>query len=452
MARKYFGTDGVRGLVGEAPITPDFVMKLGYAAGRVLVKHERTEGHTRPTVLIGKDTRLSGYLLESALEAGLIAAGVDTLLVGPLPTPAIAYLTRALRLDAGVVISASHNPFQDNGIKFFSGSGQKLSDAIELEIEAEIEAPMVIAQPERLGKAKRINDAPGRYIEFCKSTFHNSLNLRGVKLVVDCAHGATYQVAPAVFHELGAEVIAMGNTPDGININAGVGATHPEALQARVLAEKADYGIALDGDGDRLIVVDTEGQIYDGDRLLYVIAKVRQKEKRLHGGVVGTLMTNLGVEHAFNKLGIAFERAKVGDRYVLEKLVEKGWQVGGEGSGHILCLDQHTTGDGIVSALQVLDAIMSSKKSLAELCSDVTMYSQTLINVRVPKSFHFKESVPIQAAIIEAEVALKGKGRILIRASGTEPVLRVMTEGRDAAEMLEWAQKIAAIVEAESAK
>lgn len=452
MARKYFGTDGVRGLVGEAPITPDFVMKLGYAAGRVLVKRERTEGHTRPTVLIGKDTRLSGYLLESALEAGLIAAGVDTLLVGPLPTPAIAYLTRALRLDAGVVISASHNPFQDNGIKFFSGSGQKLSDAIELEIEAEIEAPMVIAQPERLGKAKRINDAPGRYIEFCKSTFHNSLNLRGVKLVVDCAHGATYQVAPAVFHELGAEVIAMGNTPDGININAGVGATHPEALQARVLAEKADYGIALDGDGDRLIVVDAEGQIYDGDRLLYVIAKVRQKEKRLHGGVVGTLMTNLGVEHAFNKLGIAFERAKVGDRYVLEKLVEKGWQVGGEGSGHILCLDQHTTGDGIVSALQVLDAIMSSKKSLAELCSDVTMYSQTLINVRVPKSFHFKESVPIQAAIIEAEVALKGKGRILIRASGTEPVLRVMTEGRDAAEMLEWAQKIAAIVETESSK
>lgn len=452
MARKYFGTDGVRGLVGEAPITPDFVMKLGYAAGRVLVKRERTEGHTRPTVLIGKDTRLSGYLLESALEAGLIAAGVDTLLVGPLPTPAIAYLTRALRLDAGVVISASHNPFQDNGIKFFSGSGQKLSDAIELEIEAEIEAPMVIAQPERLGKAKRINDAPGRYIEFCKSTFHNSLNLRGVKLVVDCAHGATYQVAPAVFHELGAEVISMGNTPDGININAGVGATHPEALQARVLAEKADYGIALDGDGDRLIVVDAEGQIYDGDRLLYVIAKVRQKEKRLHGGVVGTLMTNLGVEHAFNKLGIAFERAKVGDRYVLEKLVEKGWQVGGEGSGHILCLDQHTTGDGIVSALQVLDAIISSKKSLAELCSDVTMYSQTLINVRVPKNFHFKESVPIQAAIIEAEVALKGKGRILIRASGTEPVLRVMTEGRDAAEMLEWAQKIAAIVETESSK
>lgn len=452
MARKYFGTDGVRGLVGEAPITPDFVMKLGYAAGRVLVKHERTEGHTRPTVLIGKDTRLSGYLLESALEAGLIAAGVDTLLVGPLPTPAIAYLTRALRLDAGVVISASHNPFQDNGIKFFSGSGQKLSDAIELEIETEIEAPMVIAQPERLGKAKRINDAPGRYIEFCKSTFHNSLNLRGVKLVVDCAHGATYQVAPAVFHELGAEVIAMGNTPDGININAGVGATHPEALQARVLAEKADYGIALDGDGDRLIVVDAEGQIYDGDRLLYVIAKVRQKEKRLHGGVVGTLMTNLGVEHAFNKLGIAFERAKVGDRYVLEKLIDKGWQVGGEGSGHILCLDQHTTGDGIVSALQVLDAIISSKKSLAELCSDVTMYSQTLINVRVPKNFHFKESVPIQAAIIEAEVALKGKGRILIRASGTEPVLRVMTEGRDAAEMLDWAQRIAAIVEAESTK
>lgn len=452
MARKYFGTDGVRGLVGEAPITPDFVMKLGYAAGRVLVKHERTEGHTRPTVLIGKDTRLSGYLLESALEAGLIAAGVDTLLVGPLPTPAIAYLTRALRLDAGVVISASHNPFQDNGIKFFSGSGQKLSDAIELEIETEIEAPMVIAQPERLGKAKRINDAPGRYIEFCKSTFHNSLNLRGVKLVVDCAHGATYQVAPAVFHELGAEVIAMGNTPDGININAGVGATHPEALQARVLAEKADYGIALDGDGDRLIVVDAEGQIYDGDRLLYVIAKVRQKEKRLHGGVVGTLMTNLGVEHAFNKLGIAFERAKVGDRYVLEKLIDKGWQVGGEGSGHILCLDQHTTGDGVVSALQVLDAIISSKKSLAELCSDVTMYSQTLINVRVPKNFHFKESVPIQAAIIEAEVALKGKGRILIRASGTEPVLRVMTEGRDAAEMLDWAQRIAAIVEAESTK
>lgn len=452
MGRKYFGTDGIRGRVGEAPITPDFVMKLGYAAGRVLVKHERTETHTRPTVLIGKDTRLSGYLLESALEAGLIAAGVDTLLVGPLPTPAIAYLTRALRLDAGVVISASHNPFQDNGIKFFSGDGQKLSDSIEHEIEASIAAPMEIAEPERLGKAKRINDAPGRYIEFCKSTFHNTLNLRGVKLVVDCAHGATYQVAPAVFHELGAEVIAMGNTPDGVNINAGVGATHPEALQARVLAEKADYGIALDGDGDRLIVVDHHGEIYDGDRLLYIIAKVRQQEKRLHGGVVGTLMTNLGVEHALAKLGISFDRAKVGDRYVLEKLIEKGWQVGGEGSGHILCLDQHTTGDGIVSALQVLDAVISAKKSLAELCADVTLYTQTLINVRVPKGFNFKESVPVQAAIIEAEVALHGKGRVLIRASGTEPVLRVMTEGQDPVEMKEWAERIAAIVGAEAVK
>lgn len=447
MGRKYFGTDGIRGRVGEMPIMPDLVMRLGYAAGRVLVRHERTEKHDRPTVLIGKDTRLSGYLLESALEAGLIAAGVDTLLVGPLPTPAIAYLTRALRLDAGVVISASHNPFQDNGIKFFSAGGQKLSDQIEREIEAEMEATMTIAEPERLGKAKRITDAGGRYIEFCKSTFPNGLNLRGVRLVLDCAHGAAYQVAPAVFHELGADVIKVGCQPDGLNINDKVGATHPATLRERVLQEKADYGIALDGDGDRLIMVDSQGEIYDGDRLIYVIARVRQQEQRLNGGVVGTLMTNLGIEHALGKLGIAFERAAVGDRYVLEKLLAKGWQVGGESSGHILCLDQHTTGDGIISALQVLEAVISSGCSLAELCRDISLYPQTLINVQVPRGYNFKESVPVQAAIVEAEVALHGKGRVLLRASGTEPVLRVMTEGQDEGQMLEWAQRIAAVVE-----
>ena len=451
MGRKYFGTDGIRGRVGEAPIMPDFVMKLGYAAGRVLVRHEHRDHHPRPTVLIGKDPRLSGYLLEAALEAGFIAAGVDTLLVGPMPTPGVAYLTRALRLDAGVVISASHNSFEDNGIKFFSAAGFKLSDAIEAEIEAEIDTPMVLGDAKRLGKAKRIDDAAGRYIEFCKSTFPNSLNLRDLKLVVDCAHGATYQVAPAVCHELGADVIAMGNQPNGTNINAGVGATSPQALRQRVLDEGADYGIALDGDGDRLIMVDSHGEIYDGDRLVYVIARVRQQAGQLKGGVVGTLMTNLGVEHALAKHGIAFERARVGDRYVLEKMLDRGWQLGGESSGHIISLDHHTTGDGIISSLQVLAACIASGKTLAQLSKDVTLYPQQLINVRVPKGFHFKDNLRIQAAVVEAEVALSGQGRVLLRASGTEPVLRVMTEGRDDSDIAAWAERIAEVVRSEAA-
>lgn len=450
MSRKYFGTDGVRGRVGEAPITPDFVMRLGYAAGKVFAEADRRlRDGQKPTVLIGKDTRISGYMLESALEAGFAASGVDTVLIGPMPTPGIAYLTRALRLQAGVVISASHNPFEDNGIKFFGAGGSKLGDKIERQIEALLEEPMGCVPSASLGKARRMEDAAARYIEFCKSTYPSDSDLRGLKLVVDCANGATYHVAPHVFHELGADVVTIGTQPDGLNINAGVGATDPKALQAAVIEHKADYGIALDGDGDRLIMVDRDGAAYDGDRLIYIIARHRQKHGKLLGGVVGTLMTNLGVEHAFERQRIAFARAAVGDRYVLEMLNEHGWQIGGENSGHILCLDRHTTGDGIVSSLQVLDALRSTRgwTSLHDATKEVTLYPQVLINVRIPKGFDYRESLPVQAALVEAECDLKDSGRIVLRPSGTEPVIRVMLEGKSNDKIQHWAKHIASVVE-----
>ena len=429
MARKYFGTDGVRGLVGVAPITPDFVMRLGYAAGKVLAKTKAASG--RPTVLIGKDTRISGYMLESALEAGFNAAGVDVLLAGPMPTPAVAYLTRALRLSAGVVISASHNPFQDNGIKFFSKHGTKLPDAVEFEIEAAIDLPMECVSPEKMGRAKRLQHAQGRYIEFCKGTFPNELDLRGLKIVLDCAHGAAYDIAPHVFHELGAEVIAIGATPDGFNINAGFGATAPKAMAAAVLEHKADLGIALDGDADRLVMCDSKGRIYNGDELLYVMVRDRMMTGPV-AGAVGTLMTNMALEVAFKELGIGFARAKVGDRYVLEVMKENGWMFGGEGSGHLLALDKHTTGDGIVSALQVLSALQRSGKNLEECCSELVLYPQTLINVKVPAGFDWTKNAAMVAEKDLVERELGDAGRVLIRASGTEPLIRVMVEAKNA--------------------
>jgi phosphoglucosamine mutase len=446
MSRKYFGTDGVRGRVGDHPITPQFVMHLGYAAGKVLASAEHTQ-RERPAVLIGKDTRISGYMLESALEAGLIAAGIDVYLAGPIPTPAVAYLTRALRLQAGVVISASHNPFEDNGIKFFSGNGTKLPDAIETAIEAELDKPMQTNASDGLGKAKRIDDAVGRYIEFCKSTFPADMNLRGLKIVVDCAHGATYHIAGHVFHELGADVVTIGAQPNGKNINDGYGATKPQNLQKAVVENNADIGLALDGDGDRLIMADAQGKLYDGDQLLYVIAKHRQAQGTMKGGMVGTLMTNLAFEHAMQKLDIPFARAKVGDRYVMELLQQKGWQLGGENSGHIICLDKHSTGDGIVSALQVLEALNSSKQTLAQAAQDLVMYPQILINVRVTgKAAELLDRAEVKAAAAEAETMLNGKGRVLLRPSGTEPLLRVMVEGEDGVLVKQCAEKIAAVV------
>ncbi|HTH44473.1 MAG TPA: phosphoglucosamine mutase [Oxalicibacterium sp.] len=440
MTRKYFGTDGVRGTVGIAPITPDFVMRLGYAAGTVLAKAETS--NSKPVVLIGKDTRISGYMLEAALEAGFSAAGVDVMLAGPMPTPAIAYLTRALRLSVGVVISASHNPYADNGIKFFSASGNKLPDAVELQIEAALESTMGCVPSEKLGRATRLDDARGRYIEFCKSTFPNELDLRGMRLVVDCAHGAAYHIAPDVFHELGAEVIAIGNRPNGLNINEGVGATAPAALVEAVRTHQADLGIALDGDADRLIIVDAGGRIYNGDELLYVMVRDRA-EMRPVDGVVGTLMTNMALEVAFRKMHIAFERANVGDRYVLEQLQERGWLLGGEGSGHLLCLDKHTTGDGIVSALQILSALKRSGKSLAQLTADVSLFPQTLINVRVAPDFDWKTDQGLLAEKAAVERELGDQGRVLIRASGTEPLIRVMVEARNAETARDMAQRIA---------
>ena len=445
MSRKYFGTDGVRGEVGSLPITPDFVMRLGYAAGTTLVEREHLPAGEHPAVLIGKDTRISGYMLEAAMEAGFAAAGVDVCLVGPMPTPAIAYLTRALRLQAGVVISASHNPYNDNGIKFFSALGAKLPDAMEIEIEARLEQPMHCMESARLGRARRIDDAAGRYIEFCKSTFPNELDLRGMRIAVDCAHGASYHIAPSVFHELGAEVVSIGVSPNGLNINDGVGATSPQSLREAVLESKADIGLALDGDGDRLIMVDNQGLLYDGDQLLYVIARQRASQGCV-AGVAGTLMTNLGFEHAVAKLGIAFDRAKVGDRYVLEMMQDKGWQLGGENSGHIICLDRHTTGDGIVSALQVLAALRANGQTLAQACAALTMYPQKLINIRLPLHFDWKADKGIKIAAAEAERSLDGKGRILLRPSGTEPLLRVMVEGQDAEAVTRHAEAIAAAV------
>jgi phosphoglucosamine mutase len=427
--RKYFGTDGVRGRVGEAPITPDFVMRLGYAAGKVLAAGQRLPSGEHAGVLIGKDTRISGYMLESALQAGLSAAGVDTYLAGPMPTPAVAYLTRALRLQAGIVISASHNPFEDNGIKFFSGDGNKLPDAVEHAIETRLDAPLEVMPSAELGRARRINDAAGRYIEFCKSTFPYDLDLRGLKLVVDCAHGATYHIAQHVFHELGADVFPIGVQPDGMNINRESGATHPQALAAAVKSRRAHLGVAFDGDGDRLVMADEKGTIYDGDQLLFAIARFRRRQGLLRGGVVGTLMTNLGMEQALGKLGIPFARAAVGDRYVLEMMVEKGWQLGGENSGHIICLDKHTTGDGIVSALQVLHAMRAGRQPLSGLCRDVRLYPQILVNVKTRKGFDFQGNGKVQAGLRATEARLKGRGRVLLRASGTEPVIRVMVEG-----------------------
>jgi phosphoglucosamine mutase len=442
MTRQYFGTDGIRGRVGEAPITPELVLKLGWAAGRVLAAEPARAG-TRPAVLIGKDTRISGYLLEAALESGLSAAGVDVYLSGPLPTPAVAYLTRALRLSAGIVISASHNPFDDNGIKFFGATGAKLPDDVEQAIERAMALPIACVPSAELGKARRIDDAAGRYIEFCKSTFPNEQDLKGWRIVVDCAHGAGYAVAPPVFHELGAEVIAVGAEPDGININAGVGATHPEHLRQAVLEHGADVGIALDGDGDRLIMADSEGYLYDGDQLLYVIAMDYQIRGALVGGVVGTLMSNLGFEQALTRAGVALERAPVGDRYVLERMKEKGWLLGGENSGHLLCLDKHTTGDSIVAALAVLRALNGQKTTLAQAAAAVTLFPQRLINVRMPKGFDWKGSMAIRAAEADARTALGSSGRILLRPSGTEPVLRVMVEAADRPTADTCAQRVA---------
>ncbi|HQR50249.1 MAG TPA: phosphoglucosamine mutase [Methylophilaceae bacterium] len=444
MSRKYFGTDGVRGRVGETPITPDFVMRLGYAAGRVLTgmdSHLAPGAH--PAVLIGKDTRISGYMLESALQAGLSAAGVDILLTGPMPTPAVAYLTRALRAQAGIVISASHNPFEDNGIKFFSAEGTKLPDAIEHAIEAELDQPMRVMPSAQLGKARRIDDAAGRYVEFCKSTFPNALDLRGLKIVLDCAHGATYHVAPDVFHELGADVIAIGHQPNGLNINHDCGSTHPGVLQQEVVRYGADLGIAFDGDGDRVVMVDGAGNLLDGDQLLYIIAMQRQRAGKLHGGVVGTLMTNLALEQALAKHGIAFARAKVGDRYVLELMNEKGWLLGGENSGHILCLDKHSSGDGIIAALQVLHAIRESGVSLQTLASDLTLFPQVLVNVVVKQRIDLDGNAAIREAVRSAESELNGSGRVLLRPSGTEPKVRVMVEGRKRPQVEALAQRIA---------
>jgi phosphoglucosamine mutase len=438
MSRKYFGTDGVRGRVGATPITPDFVMKLGYAAGKVLTQSESGKA----TVLIGKDTRISGYMLEAALEAGFAAAGVDVMLAGPMPTPAVAYLTRALRLSAGVVISASHNPYYDNGIKFFSAQGNKLPDAVEAAIEAALDFPIECVSSEKLGKAKRLDDAQGRYIEFCKSTFPNELDLRGLKIVVDCAHGAAYHIAPHVFHELGADVITIGNQPNGLNINEGFGATDPEELSIAVRVNYADVGIALDGDADRLVMVDAAGRIYNGDELLYIMVKDRMTTETVQGAV-GTLMTNMALEVAFKKMGIGFVRAKVGDRYVLEVLKERGWLLGGEGSGHLLCLDKHTTGDGIVSALQVLSALKRFGKSLEECTKEIALYPQTLINVKVAPGFDWQKNAAMVAEKNAVEAELGDSGRVLIRPSGTEPLIRVMVEAVNADMAESMARRIA---------
>ncbi|UCV07120.1 phosphoglucosamine mutase [Dechloromonas denitrificans] len=445
MSRKYFGTDGVRGRVGQSPITPDFVMRLGYAAGKVLTSQSHMPAGERPEVLIGKDTRLSGYMLESALEAGFSAAGVDVCLVGPLPTPAVAYLTRALRLQSGIVISASHNPYYDNGIKFFSAQGTKLPDDVERAIEAAIDQPMVCVPAADLGRVKRIEDARGRYIEFCKSTFPNDLDLRGLKIVVDCAHGAAYHTAPSVFHELGADVVTIGVQPNGLNINDGFGATAPKALCEAVLAHRADLGVALDGDADRIQMVDAEGNLYDGDQLLYAIVRSRARAGAVKG-VVGTLMTNLALEHALGKIGVDFARAAVGDRYVVEMLNEKGWLYGGENSGHILALDRHTTGDGTVAALQVLAALKENGGDLKGLLGGLSLYPQKLINVPIAKGFPWKDDPAITKALVAVETRMAGRGRVLLRASGTEPLLRVMVEGEEAALVVEAAEQLAQVV------
>ena len=441
MTRKYFGTDGIRGTVGQAPITPDFILRLAHAVGRVLKQHE-----ARPTVLIGKDTRISGYMLESALESGFNSAGVDVVLLGPLPTPGVAYLTRTQRATLGVVISASHNPFFDNGIKFFSAQGAKLSDAWERDVEAALDQPPVWADSANLGKTRRLDDAAGRYIEFCKSTFANDLTLKGLKIVVDAAHGAAYNIAPKVFHELGAEVIAIGCQPDGLNINHEVGATHPQALVQAVRANQAHYGIALDGDADRLQLVDAEGRLYNGDELLYLMVDERLNRGEVVPGVVGTLMTNMAVQLAVQARGVQFLRAKVGDRYVLEALEQHSWLMGGEGSGHLLALDKHTTGDGLISSLQVLQACVRSGKTMAELLVAVQLFPQTLINVRLRPDQDWQGTPGLSDAIRAVEAELADLGRVLIRASGTEPLVRVMVEARDADQAQACAERIASML------
>ncbi len=438
MTRKFFGTDGIRGTVGQAPITPDFVLRLAHAVGRVLKRSE-----SRPTVLIGKDTRISGYMLESALESGFNSAGVDVVLLGPLPTPGVAYLTRAQRASLGVVISASHNPFADNGIKFFSAQGAKLPDAWELAVESALDEDPVWADSASLGKARRLDDAAGRYIEFCKSSFANDLTLRGMRIVVDAAHGAAYQIAPKVFHELGAEVIAIGCAPDGLNINHEVGATHPKALVDTVLAKGADYGVALDGDADRLQLVDAKGRLYNGDELLYLMADDRLGRDEHIPGVVGTLMTNMAVEVALKARGVQFVRAKVGDRYVLEEMEKRHWILGGEGSGHLLALDKHTTGDGLISALQVLQACVRSGQTMAQLLQGLTLFPQTLINVRLRPGQDWAANPALTAATKAVQSELGDNGRVLIRASGTEPLLRLMVEARDAAQSQSCAERLA---------
>jgi phosphoglucosamine mutase len=437
MSRKYFGTDGVRGRVGEYPITPEFVMKLGWAAGKVLSRTGTKK------VLIGKDTRISGYMLESALEAGLSAAGLQAALLGPMPTPAIAYLTRTFRAEAGIVISASHNPYYDNGIKFFSHDGTKLPDEVELAIEALLDQPMDCVSSDQLGKASRINDAAGRYIEFCKSTFPSELSLEGLTLVVDCAHGATYHIAPSVFEELGARVIRTGVQPNGLNINDNVGSTSPEALMAAVREHQADLGIAFDGDGDRLAMVDYHGSLVDGDEVLFIMARDARDRGQLGGGVVGTLMSNMALELALAGLDIPFVRARVGDRYVMERLKEHGWKLGGENSGHIISLDHNTTGDGIVAALQVLRAMVASRQSLAELRAGLTLFPQVLVNVRFAAGTDPLVDAEVQRRVAAAEAELAGHGRVLLRKSGTEPLIRVMVEGAEPSQVRRLAEHIA---------
>jgi phosphoglucosamine mutase len=438
--KKYFGTDGIRGEVGIYPITPEFVMKLGWAAGKVFAQQGKSK------ILIGKDTRISGYMFESALEAGLSAAGVNSGMLGPMPTPGIAYLTRTFHADAGIVISASHNPFQDNGIKFFSADGTKLDDEIELEIEKYLDLPMTTVPSDQLGKAFRINDAAGRYVEFCKSTARR-LKLKGKRIVLDCAHGATYQIAPAVFEEMGAEIIAIGTSPDGLNINKNIGSTSPQQLQHKVVETRADLGIGFDGDGDRVVMVDEKGEVVDGDELLYIMAIHARNRKRLGGGVVGTLMSNLGLELALKKENIEFVRANVGDRYVMQQLKEHNWRFGGESSGHLLCLDSTSTGDGVVSALQIMMALQDSGKKLHELKSGMIKCPQTMINVRRNKEIDVSKDEVIQAAAAKVELELAGRGRVLLRPSGTEPVVRVMVEGEEGALVAQKAQYLAKIVE-----
>ena len=438
MSRTYFGTDGIRGTVGQAPITPDFVLRLAHAVGRVLKRTEK-----KPLVLIGKDTRISGYMLESALESGFNSAGVDVVLLGPLPTPGVAYLTRAQRASLGVVISASHNAYPDNGIKFFSAQGAKLSDEWELSVEAALNEDPVWVDSSALGKTRRLDDAAGRYIEFCKSTFASDLTLKGVRIVVDAAHGAAYHIAPKVFHELGAEVISIGCSPDGLNINDHVGATHPEALVAAVKQHRADFGVALDGDADRLLMVDTEGRLFNGDELLYLMVNERLGRGETVPGAVGTLMTNMAVEVALRALGLDFVRAKVGDRYVLEELIARNWLIGGEGSGHLLALDKHTTGDGLISALQILQTCVRSGRTMADLLKDVVLFPQTLINVRLQEGQDWKSNVRLQAVQAEVQAELGHNGRVLIRPSGTEPLVRVMVEAKDAAQAKRCAQRLA---------